>query len=98
MTYEDWLPIAKVVEEHDLIVISDEIYAELNVWSEACQFRGYSRDEGSDDSGQRLFQSFCHDRLADGLCLRSPELISAMTENSPIYGDVCTCHGASCCA
>jgi aminotransferase len=30
MTYEDWLPIAKVVEEHDLIVISDEIYAELS--------------------------------------------------------------------
>ncbi|WP_276575554.1 aminotransferase class I/II-fold pyridoxal phosphate-dependent enzyme [Paenibacillus sp. YPG26] len=29
MTYEDWLPIAKVAEEHDLIVISDEIYAEL---------------------------------------------------------------------
>jgi len=30
MTYEDWLPIAKVVEENDLIVISDEIYAELS--------------------------------------------------------------------
>ncbi|TBL71425.1 aminotransferase class I/II-fold pyridoxal phosphate-dependent enzyme [Paenibacillus thalictri] len=29
MTYEDWLPIAKVVQEHDLVVISDEIYAEL---------------------------------------------------------------------
>ncbi len=29
MTYEDWLPILKVVEEHNLIVISDEIYAEL---------------------------------------------------------------------
>ncbi len=29
MTYEDWLPIAKIVEEQDLIVISDEIYAEL---------------------------------------------------------------------
>ncbi len=29
MTYEDLLPIARVVEEHDLIVISDEIYAEL---------------------------------------------------------------------
>ncbi|MBM6997655.1 putative N-acetyl-LL-diaminopimelate aminotransferase [compost metagenome] len=29
MTYEDWLPIAKLVEEHDLIVISDEIYSEL---------------------------------------------------------------------
>jgi len=29
MTYEDWLPIAKVVEENDLIVIADEIYSEL---------------------------------------------------------------------
>ncbi|MCR8636547.1 aminotransferase class I/II-fold pyridoxal phosphate-dependent enzyme [Paenibacillus sp. N5-1-1-5] len=29
MSYEDWLPIAKIVEEHDLLVISDEIYAEL---------------------------------------------------------------------
>ena len=29
MTYEDWVPIAKLVEENDLIVISDEIYAEL---------------------------------------------------------------------
>ncbi|MBW5446945.1 aminotransferase class I/II-fold pyridoxal phosphate-dependent enzyme [Cohnella sp. CFH 77786] len=29
MTYEDLLPIAKIAEEHDLIVISDEIYSEL---------------------------------------------------------------------
>ncbi|CAM4336283.1 aminotransferase class I/II-fold pyridoxal phosphate-dependent enzyme [Paenibacillus tarimensis] len=29
MTREDWLPIAELVEKHDLIVISDEIYAEL---------------------------------------------------------------------
>lgn len=29
MTYEDWLPIAKIVEDNDLIVISDEIYSEL---------------------------------------------------------------------
>ncbi|MBC8080341.1 MAG: aminotransferase class I/II-fold pyridoxal phosphate-dependent enzyme [Gorillibacterium sp.] len=29
MTYEELLPIAKLVEENDLIVISDEIYAEL---------------------------------------------------------------------
>lgn len=29
MTYEDWLPIAQIVEEHNLMVISDEIYAEL---------------------------------------------------------------------
>ncbi|MNO48587.1 putative N-acetyl-LL-diaminopimelate aminotransferase [compost metagenome] len=29
MTYEDWLPIAQIVKEHNLLVISDEIYAEL---------------------------------------------------------------------
>jgi aminotransferase len=29
MTYEDWLPVARVVREYNLIVISDEIYAEL---------------------------------------------------------------------
>ncbi|NMM53128.1 aminotransferase class I/II-fold pyridoxal phosphate-dependent enzyme [Paenibacillus aquistagni] len=29
MFYEDWLPIAEVIKAHNLIVISDEIYAEL---------------------------------------------------------------------
>ncbi|ASA19608.1 pyridoxal phosphate-dependent aminotransferase [Paenibacillus donghaensis] len=29
MTYEDWLPVAEVVKEHDLLVLSDEVYAEL---------------------------------------------------------------------
>ncbi|QJD88046.1 aminotransferase class I/II-fold pyridoxal phosphate-dependent enzyme [Cohnella herbarum] len=34
MTYEEWLPIAKLVEERNLIVISDEIYAELTYGGE----------------------------------------------------------------
>lgn len=38
MTYEDWLPIAKIVEENDLIVISDEIYAELTYGSKHVSF------------------------------------------------------------
>ncbi|BBH24933.1 aminotransferase [Paenibacillus baekrokdamisoli] len=38
MTYEDWLPIAKLVEENDLIVISDEIYAELTYGSKHVSF------------------------------------------------------------
>lgn len=29
MSYEDWLPIAEIVKAHNLIVLSDEIYAEL---------------------------------------------------------------------
>ncbi|WP_342565168.1 aminotransferase class I/II-fold pyridoxal phosphate-dependent enzyme [Paenibacillus sp. FSL R7-0345] len=38
MTREDWEPIAKVVEKHDLIVISDEIYAELTYGSNHVSF------------------------------------------------------------
>ncbi|RUS47157.1 aminotransferase class I/II-fold pyridoxal phosphate-dependent enzyme [Cohnella sp. AR92] len=38
MTYEDWLPIARFVEEHDLIVIADEIYAELTYGSRPVSF------------------------------------------------------------
>lgn len=38
MTYEDWLPIAKIVEEHNLIVIADEIYAELTYGSKHVSF------------------------------------------------------------
>lgn len=29
MSYEDWLPIAELVKKHNLLVLSDEIYAEL---------------------------------------------------------------------
>ncbi|WP_379155174.1 aminotransferase class I/II-fold pyridoxal phosphate-dependent enzyme [Paenibacillus sp. sgz5001063] len=29
MSYEDWIPIAEIVKAHNLIVLSDEIYAEL---------------------------------------------------------------------
>ncbi|WP_274382319.1 aminotransferase class I/II-fold pyridoxal phosphate-dependent enzyme [Paenibacillus paridis] len=38
MTYEDWLPIAKIVEDNNLIVISDEIYAELTYDSKHVSF------------------------------------------------------------
>jgi aminotransferase len=38
MTREDWLPIAKIVEENDLIVISDEIYAELTYGTKHVSF------------------------------------------------------------
>mgnify|MGYP001222870079 CR=1 FL=1 len=38
MSREDWEPIAKVVVKHDLIVISDEIYAELTYGSNHVSF------------------------------------------------------------
>jgi aminotransferase len=33
MTREDWLPIANLIKKHDLLVLSDEIYAELTYGS-----------------------------------------------------------------
>lgn len=38
MSYEDYLPIARLVEEHDLIVIADEIYAELTYGAKHISF------------------------------------------------------------
>ncbi|XID96079.1 aminotransferase class I/II-fold pyridoxal phosphate-dependent enzyme [Paenibacillaceae bacterium WGS1546] len=38
MTREDWLPIAKLVEEHNLVVIADEIYAELTYGQKHASF------------------------------------------------------------
>ncbi|MFP4977986.1 aminotransferase class I/II-fold pyridoxal phosphate-dependent enzyme [Paenibacillus sp. CN-4] len=38
MSREDWLPIARMVEKHDLIVISDEIYAELTYGAQPVSF------------------------------------------------------------
>ncbi|WP_338553942.1 aminotransferase class I/II-fold pyridoxal phosphate-dependent enzyme [Paenibacillus sp. KS-LC4] len=34
MSYEDWLPIAELVKAHNLIVVSDEVYAELTYESQ----------------------------------------------------------------
>ncbi|PZE20382.1 aminotransferase class I/II-fold pyridoxal phosphate-dependent enzyme [Paenibacillus xerothermodurans] len=78
MTYEDWLPIAKLVEEHDLIVISDEIYAELTygqkhvsfatlpgMWERTILVSGFSKAFAM--TGWRL-----------GYACGHPELISAM--------------------
>lgn len=38
MSYEDWLPITKIVEDNDLIVISDEIYSELTYGGDHVSF------------------------------------------------------------
>jgi len=38
MSYDDWLPIAQLVEKHDLVVLSDEIYAELTYGAKHVSF------------------------------------------------------------
>ncbi|WP_411347257.1 aminotransferase class I/II-fold pyridoxal phosphate-dependent enzyme [Paenibacillus sp. WLX2291] len=38
MSYDDWLPIARLVEKYNLFVLSDEIYAELTYGSQHISF------------------------------------------------------------
>lgn len=79
MTAKDWLPIAKVVEKHDLIVISDEIYAELSYG--AGKHASFAAAPGMKDrtilvSG--FSKAFAMTGWRMGYACGHPELISAM--------------------
>ncbi|WP_068776424.1 aminotransferase class I/II-fold pyridoxal phosphate-dependent enzyme [Paenibacillus sp. FJAT-26967] len=78
MTYEDWLPIAKIVEENDLIVIADEIYAELTYGSKHVSFASLPgmRDRTILVSG--FAKAFAMTGWRVGYMCGHPELISAM--------------------
>ncbi|AJY73639.1 aminotransferase class I/II-fold pyridoxal phosphate-dependent enzyme [Paenibacillus beijingensis] len=78
MTYEDWLPIAKVVEENDLIVISDEIYAELTYGSKHVSFASLPgmRDRTILVSG--FSKAFAMTGWRIGYACAHPELLYAM--------------------
>ncbi len=79
MTAEDWVPIAKVVEKHDLIVISDEIYAELSYGP--VKHASFAAAPGMKDrtilvSG--FSKAFAMTGWRMGYACGHPELISAM--------------------
>ncbi|WP_198957491.1 aminotransferase class I/II-fold pyridoxal phosphate-dependent enzyme [Paenibacillus selenitireducens] len=78
MTYEDWLPIAKIVEENDLIVISDEIYAELTYDQKHVSFASLPgmRDRTILVSG--FSKAFAMTGWRMGYACGHPEIISAM--------------------
>lgn len=78
MTYEDWLPIAKLVEENDLIVISDEIYAELTYGSKHVSFAAMPgmRDRTILVSG--FAKAFAMTGWRLGYACGHPDIIAAM--------------------
>jgi aminotransferase len=80
MTYEDLLPIAKVVQEHDLIVISDEIYAELTYENKHVSIASLPgmRDRTILVSG--FSKAFAMTGWRMGYACGHPDLISAMTK------------------
>lgn len=78
MTREDWEPIAKLVEEHDLIVISDEIYAELSYGVKHVSFASMPgmRDRTILVSG--FSKAFAMTGWRMGYACGHPDLIGAM--------------------
>ena len=78
MTYEDWLPIAKVVEENDLIVISDEIYAELTYGSKHVSFASLPGMKDRTILVSGFSKAFAMTGWRIGYACGHPELIAAM--------------------
>lgn len=78
MTYEDWLPIAKVVEKHDLIVISDEIYAELTYTQKHVSFASIPGMMDRTVLVSGFSKAFAMTGWRMGYACAHPDLIAAM--------------------
>lgn len=78
MSREDWEPIAKVVEKHDLIVISDEIYAELTYGSNHVSFPSLPGMMDRTILVSGFSKAFAMTGWRMGYACGHPDLISAM--------------------
>lgn len=78
MTYEDWLPIAKIVEENDLIVISDEIYAELSYGHKHVSFAAIPGMKDRTILVSGFSKAFAMTGWRMGYACGHPEIIAAM--------------------
>jgi len=78
MTYEEMLPIAKIVEENDLIVISDEIYAELTFNGTHASFASLPGMKDRTILVSGFSKAFAMTGWRMGYACGHPDLISAM--------------------
>lgn len=78
MTYEDWLPIAKIVKEHDLVVISDEIYAELTYGQKHVSFASIPGMRERTILVSGFSKAFAMTGWRMGYACGHPDLIAAM--------------------
>jgi len=78
MTYEDWLPIAKVVEKHNLVVISDEIYAELTYGTRHTSFASLPGMKDRTILVSGFSKAFAMTGWRMGYACGHPDLIGAM--------------------
>ncbi len=78
MTYEDWLPIVKLVEDNDLLVISDEIYAELSYGGKHVSFASMPGMKDRTILVSGFSKAFAMTGWRMGYACGHPELIGAM--------------------
>ncbi|MGG4127484.1 aminotransferase class I/II-fold pyridoxal phosphate-dependent enzyme [Paenibacillus illinoisensis] len=78
MTYEDWLPIAEVIKKHDLIVIADEIYAELTYTQKHVSFSSIPDMKERTILVSGFSKAFAMTGWRIGYMCGHPELIAAM--------------------
>lgn len=78
MTYEEWLPIAEVIKKHDLIVIADEIYAELTYTQKHVSFAAIPEMKERTILVSGFSKAFAMTGWRIGYMCGHPELIAAM--------------------
>jgi len=78
MTYEDWLPITRIVEKYDLIVIADEIYAELTYGPRHVSFASMPGMKDRTILVSGFSKAFAMTGWRMGYVCGHPELIGAM--------------------
>ncbi|WP_230986774.1 aminotransferase class I/II-fold pyridoxal phosphate-dependent enzyme [Cohnella fermenti] len=95
MSYDDLLPIAKLVEENDLIVIADEIYAELTYGPRHVSFASLPGMKDRTIVVSGFSKAFAMTGWRMGYACGHPELIGAMLKIhqytvmcAPIMGQV----------
>lgn len=90
MTREELEPIAEVVKEHDLYVISDEIYGELTYKG------GHTSIASLPGMKERTLvingfsKGFAHDRMETWLCMRTTDYYGSDAEDPSVCDHVCT--------
>jgi aminotransferase len=78
MTYEDWLPIAQLVKDHNLAVIADEIYAELTYGSNHVSFASLPGMKERTILVSGFSKAFAMTGWRVGYACGHPDLIGAM--------------------
>ncbi len=96
LSSQDLQDIADLARGHDLLVITDEIYAELSYEESHREYCRPARNAGENDSSPWLFQSLGDDRLSTRLRVWSERPDQCHDDDSPVHHAVRTDPESGC--